>query len=410
MSPSGRGATSGPLRRGVALVLGGLVIPSLGVLGAGLVGAVLAGDLADAPFYVLFMLLPASLGFVGVVLALKRPDNAVGWLLLISGCLAGIAFAGGEYAGYAGLAGTSGNLDRPFVVAAAWVSNVWFVPSIGMLVVYLPLIYPDGRLVGPRWRIVAAIGVFGVVAGALGPATAPELLVGNVTVSNPLAPPEPFASWIQLATAVSNGIAPVIFLVAVASLLIRFRRSRDVERQQIKWFLFVAAIAAGAFAVSIVNVPLASDVAWVVGLLSLGLLPIAIGVAILRYRLYDIDRIVSRTLSYAIVSGLLAVTYLGAFAILETLLTPFTSTTGGPIAVAASTLVVFALFAPARRRISALVDRRFNRSRYDAEQTVGRLVERLRDETDLDQLGVEVEGAVRAALAPAVVAIWTRGE
>jgi MFS family permease len=410
MSPNGGGAVSRPLRRGVALALGGLVVLSLGVLGAGLVGSVLAGQLSDAPFYVLFILLPASLGSVGVVLALKRPDNTVGWLLLVSGCLAGIAFASGEYVGYAGLAGTSGNLDRPFVLAAAWVSNVWFVPSIGMLVVYLPLLYPDGRLIGPRWRIVAVIGVFGVIAGALGPATAPELLVGNAAVANPLAPSEPLAGFIQLATTVSNVIAPVIFLVAVASLLIRFRRSHDAERQQIKWFLFVAAIAAGAFAVSMVNVSPASDVAWLIGLLSLGLLPIAIGVAILRYRLYDIDRIVSRTLSYAIVTGLLAATYLGAFAILETLFAPFTSTAGGPIAVAASTLVVFALFSPARRRISALVDRRFNRSRYDAEQTVGRLVERLRDETDLDQLGVEVEAAVRTALAPAVVAIWTRGE
>ncbi|HEU4572398.1 MAG TPA: hypothetical protein VFR93_06905, partial [Candidatus Limnocylindrales bacterium] len=242
-------------RRTAALALGALVVGSLGVLVAGLVMSIAREGLAEVAYFAIFLLLPASLGFVGLVLALRRPENAVGWLLLVSGALAGFAFAGGEYVTTAASVGG----HWPFLPAAAWVSSVWFVPSIGLLVVFLPLLFPTGRLLSPRWRVVAWIGVFGVAAGALGPATTPTVSAQDVSLPNPLAAPEPLAGAIRLATDASNVVAPVIFVIAVVSLLLRFRRSRGAERQQIKWFLFVAAIAAIAFGVSLTNIPTLSD-------------------------------------------------------------------------------------------------------------------------------------------------------
>jgi hypothetical protein len=392
------------LLRLAAVALGVVALGAVGALVAALVATLLGANPGDAPYFVVFILMPTSLGFVGFVLATRRPDNVVGWLLLVSGCLAGVAFAGSAYMR---LAEAAGHLEWPLVTVGAWLANVWFVPSIGLLVVYLPLLFPTGRLLSPRWRVVAWIGVFGIAAGVLGKATAPGPLGDDGALPNPLVPPEPVLGIFQLASAASDVIAPVMFALAVASLLIRFRRSHDTERQQIKWLLFVATLSAASFGISLFDLPPISDAAWLAGLLSLGVLPIAIGLAILRYRLYDIDRIISRTISYAVVTALLGGAYLAAFVGLEAVFAPVTAS-GGSVAVAASTLVVFALFSPVRRRISTFVDRRFNRSRYDAELTVRRLAGRLRDETDLEALTREVEAVVGAALSPAIVGVWTR--
>ena len=226
-------------------------------------------------------------------------------------------------------------------------------------------------------------------------------------VSNPVQLPEPISSWIQAIGALSNLAAPPAFLVALASVVVRFRASRGVERQQLKWFLFVAFFTAIAFGVSIVFTGPVSDTAWLVGLIALACLPIAIGIAILRYRLYDIDRIISRTISYAIVTGVLAAVYVAGFLGLQALLAPFTSSEG-PVAVATSTLAVFALFAPIRRRIQAVVDRRFNRARYDAEREVERFAAHVRDEVEVDRVTDALAATLQRTTQPATAVVWLR--
>jgi hypothetical protein len=389
---------------GLALALGAVVVVSVIWLIAAMVGGILGGDLVDAPIFLVFVLIPASLGSVGALLALRRSENLIGWLLLLSGALAGIAFASAQYVR---AAAETGHLDWPMIVPAGWISNTWFVPAVGLLVVYLPLLFPTGRLPGPRWRIISAIGAAGILTGALGPATAPITLEEPVVVANPLAPGEPLLGAIQLLTTVSNVIAPVIFLAAVSSLLIRFRRSRGVERQQLKWFLFVAAFVAAAFALSLVSPPPVSDVAWFVGLVSMALLPAAIAVAILRYRLYDIDRIISRTISYAIVTALLALVFGGTVLVLQAALASVTHSTD-TLTVAGSTLLVAALFQPVRRRVQATVDGRFNRRRYDAEREVEAFVADARDEVEIDRLAHALAATLVRTVEPASASVWLR--
>ena len=264
---------------------------------------------------------------------------------------------------------------------AAWVASSWFIPAIGILVVFLPLLFPTGHLLSPRWRWVAVAGIFGVTAGAIGPAMAPGPMADPRGPLNPFVPPEPLLTWIETAATLSNLIAPPVFVLALASLFIRFRRSRDAERQQIKWFLFVAAVATVLFAVSILDVGPVSDVAWALGLLTMAFLPLAIGLAILRYRLYDIDRVVSRAVGYTLVTAILAAAFGIAVIVAQTVLSPVTQSS--TLAVAASTLVVAALFQPVRRAIQGRVDRRFDRSRVNAERLVTTFGDTLRDVTDL---------------------------
>jgi hypothetical protein len=361
------------------------------------------GNVAQAPFYLIFILPPATLGFVGALLTTRRPDNAIGWLLLASGMLAGGAFASVQFVD---AAIANGAADAPIIVAMAWISSTWFVPAIGLLVVFLPLIYPSGHLPGGRWRIVAFVGVLGVVCGAIGPATAAGPMSDPSGPLNPLVPPEPLAGWIQAISTASNFVAPPIFLLAVANLLIRFRRSDGVERQQMKWFLFVASFSAVAFIVSLIGITPISDVAWVVGLLSMAFLPLAIGLAILRYRLYDIDRIVSRAVGYSIVSGLLAVVFVVVVLISQSILEPLTGS--GDLAVAASTLVVASLFQPVRRAIQSRVDRRFNRSRVSADRLISAFGSRLRDETDTRAIREALVSAIDQTIVPEGVALWLR--
>jgi len=358
---------------------------------------------AELAYFALFLLLPASLGFVGLVLAVRLPANAVGWLLLVSGALAGVAFASGEYVTTAAAIDAR---DWPLLAAAAWASSVWFVPSIGLLVVFLPLLFPTGRLLTPRWRLVAWVGVLGVLTGALGPATSPTVSAQSAVFPNPLAAPEPLRDAIQLATDASNAVAPAIFVLAVVSLLLRFRRSHGVERQQIKWFLFVAAIAAIAFGVSLTNVPTISDIAWLVGLLSLALLPVAIGIAVLHHGLYDIDRIVSRTISYTLVTAILALTFVAVVLAAQELVAPLTHSNG--VAVAASTLLVAVLFQPLRRRVQAAVDGRFNRRRYDAERAIDAFAARVRDEVEVERVAQALTSTLEDTMQPTSAAVWLR--
>jgi hypothetical protein len=199
----------------------------------------------------------------------------------------------------------------------------------------------------------------------------------------------------------------------IASLVVRYRRARGAERAQLKWFAYVGLAVVPTLLVGIVtggatSGPLAifTNVAWVIAIGGLALLPVTIGIAVLRYRLYEIDRLVSRTISWAAVSAVVGGLFVAVILALQAGLAPVTKS--NDLAVVGSTLLVFALFAPIRRRVQRLVDRRFNRSRYDAERTVVAFAERLRDEVDLEALRAEILSTVSAAVEPSSVSLWLR--
>ncbi len=331
------------------------------------------------------------------MLVTRRPENRIGWLLLVAGVMTGVTFVAGEYERYAF---DHGEPVTTLVVFASWVASWAFIPAVGILVVFLPLLFPTGRLSSPRWRPLVVVAIFGVTAGTLGLATVPGPLGDPQGPLNPFVPPEPFATLIQVAAAIGNAIAPLAFLLALASLLLRFRRSRDVERQQLKWFLFATAIVASLFATSMLPLGGAADTAWALGLMAMSFLPLAIGLAILRYRLYDIDRIVSRVVGYTLVTAILGAAFAAVVVVAQAILSPFTETSS--LAVAASTLIVATLFQPVRRAIQARVDRRFDRSHVKAEVVAESFSGRLRDVTDLATVRAAIVDGVETAWAPSI--------
>jgi len=198
----------------------------------------------------------------------------------------------------------------------------------------------------------------------------------------------------------------LLVVLAAASLLVRFRRGGPVERQQLKWFVLAAAVASATVIADVLGAPVSGPVWSVVDALSFALLPVAVGIAVLRYRLYEIDRIVSRTVSYGLLTAGLVGLYLLVVALLRPLLEPFTGSS--TLAVAASTLAVAAAFNPARRRLQAAVDRRFDRARYDAARAVDAFAARLRNQVDLDEVTAGLRDTVVATVAPTRVAVWLR--
>lgn len=397
--------------RPATLVLSAIVFVSLIPSLIGTFSAIAHADAGSLFFYLVFLLLPANLGVVGLVLTSRRPENRIGWLILVSGALTGASFACAEYERFAIAAGQP---EAPLLVPAAFIASTGFIPAIGILVIFLPLLYPSGNLPSRRWRAVVAIAIVGISLGAIGPVLAPGPLGDPAGPLNPLVPPDPFSTWIQTVSTLSNFAAPPIFLAALASLLIRFRRSSGVERQQLKWFLFVAVLAAVALAISILNVGPISDAAWVLGIITLGFLPVAIGVAILRYRLYEIDRIVNRALVYGAVTAILAGVFAAATALSQRLVVSVAGQSSDT-AIVITTLIVVAIYAPVRKRVEAVVDRYF---KYD-QREYGPYLDELRRFLDLVQperaaarlareamrhtgaVGVAVSGAGGAILASA---------
>jgi hypothetical protein len=279
------------------------------------------------------------------------------------------------------------------------------VPIVVVLV-GIPLIFPDGHLPSRRWRWVVALTIVAVTADALsrllgraplGVAQTPNPF--HVAALDPVMEAfEGFASWSSI----------IGFGAAVLAVLIRYRGGDVVLRQQLKWLAAVASVGAVALPIGyIVPAGTVSDVAFFVGNLSFLALPIAIAIAVLRYRLYDIDRIISRTIGWAVITSVL----LAAFAVLVIGLQAVLAgqTQGQTLAVAASTLAAFALFQPVRRRVQAAVDRRFDRARYDAQRTADAFAERLRDEVELGVLTAELEQTVQVAIRPSVATLWLPG-
>ena len=366
-------------------------------------GAGSFGPVFDTLFRLGLLVFPT----VGAFVASRRPKNAIGWIMLGTGVLLALSGFALSYATY-GLFTRPGGVPAADVMA--WISAWIFLPPLFATPPLLFLLFPDGRLLGPRWRAALAL----VVLGTLAAATASALTPGTLQD----APFEQIANPFGIAAAADaieilltigwvSGIAGIV--VGATSMLVRLRRARGIERQQLKWI----AGAASLFAVAVVTAePLFGGVAPVLGqlviLATFCTIPIAAGIAILRHRLYDIDVIINRTLVYGSLTALLGGLYVALVLGLQVLLAPLTGTTTP--AVALSTLAVAALFGPLRRRIQRVVDRRFYRSRYDAQRTLEAFATRLRDEVDLDSLTDALRAASQSTVRPASASVWLRAD
>jgi hypothetical protein len=291
-------------------------------------------------------------------------------------------------------------------IVACW-ANVILVPSLFLLFPGVGLIFPDGHLPGRGWRLPVTLTVALLVVGSVLVTIAPWPLTLEQPVPNPLAVPGIPVSWSAFGGALS---AVAIFLglgLAVAGVVVRSRRAGAVERAQIKWLVAALSLMAIAFPLSFATEVGPDDLIDLASVLVGCLTPIAIGIAILRYRLYDIDRLISRTVSWAFITGGLVAIFASLVIGLQTVLDGVTQ--GGTVAVAVSTLVAFALFQPLRRRVQRTVDRRFDRARYDSERTAAAFADRLRDDLDLATVGANLTGSVRDSLRPATVGLWLRG-
>ena len=350
-----------------------------------------------------FATLIVSFSVIGALIASHRPENPIGWIFLAVGCCYGLLSAGDEYAIYA-LLTNPGAL--PLGAEASWLGQWIWAPGLGLILVFLPLLFPDGHPPSHRWRPVGWLGALSigltVVSSMilLWPERGPGLLTGDESPSHVV---QVLVDFITV---------PMLFVAglgAVTSLLVRFRRARGDEREQIKWFVSAAALTLVwiiVFGQSTLR-GLPGAIVALSSLLVIASIPIATGIAILRYRLYDIDRIINRTLVYGSLTLMLALVYFGGVTATQAVFQALTGQQKLPqLVVVASTLVIAALFNPLRRRIQSFIDRRFYRSKYDARKTLEAFSAKLRDETDLDALSEDLVGVVRETMQPEHVSLW----
>jgi hypothetical protein len=361
-----------------------------------------------SPIFVWLALAVVTDACVGAGLALRRPGNTIGLLLLAAAVITVVTFVG-FFVG-ATLTEQRGRQDVLAGVASL-IGPLGIFPSLIAAGPLVAIVFPDGRLPGPRWRWPSAAIVGALVVGSAIVVARPGP-IGASLADNPLGlrgftGSEPI--WL-LGETLAAAALPVTVLLGFAAVIVRFRRSDAVERAQLKWFV-AANVAVGALMVlSFADDALKAPAPTIFDLLaasSLSLPPIAIGIAILRYRLFEIDRLIARTVSWGVVTGLLVTIFGIGVVALQAVLARFTS--GQTLAVAASTLVAFALFQPVRRRVQSAVDRRFDRARYDAQRTAADFSDRMRDELDLADVRGDLDATIRDAVAPRSFGIWLRG-
>jgi hypothetical protein len=351
----------------------------------------------------------AAYGLLGALTATRRPRNPVGWILWVMAALMAINLAGTYYVLLESIV-FDGAL--PAVEVIGWLAGFGFSTALGLGLTFIPLLFPDGRFLSPRWRIVGAYAALGILLSlisiSLGVGPATDDSTGSVGLSFAAS----VASWIATLTVF---ITVSAIALSSAAAVIRFRRGDRTERQQLKWFAAAIALAGiGLVGATVFGqatsgpISTLGAVAWVTAMVGLISVPIAVVIAVLRYRLYEIDRIISRTISWAAITSVLVVAFVGLVLGLTSLLGSVAG--GSTFAVAGSTLVVFALFQPLRARIQRGVDRRFDRARYDARRTADAFAERLRNDVDLASVQGDLLGVVHSSLQPASVAIWTRSQ
>ncbi len=361
------------------------------------------GALSDLLIFVTFLAFP----IVGALIASRHPKNPVGWICLTVGLFWMLILLGDSIPGFG-----------PYSVTIDALTQAEWVPPIGLLGIYLILLFPDGKLPSRRWRPLAWLSGVVMVLASLGITFAPGPLEGHPGVRNPLGLEG--ASWLATAGIVILPLLPLCMVASALSLVMRYRSSGGEQREQIKWIAYAASVVVLLYLIAMVSslmFPLgiwfaAGTPLWL-GLLlqaaiaSFAAVPIAVGFAVLKYRLYDIDVVINRTLVYGSLTAILALVYFGGVATTQAVFRSFTGQEQQPqLAVVVSTLVIAALFSPLRRRIQGFIDRRFYRRKYDARKTLEAFSAKLRDETDLGTLSDELVGVVRETMQPAHVSLW----
>jgi hypothetical protein len=361
------------------------------------------GALSDLLIFVPFLAFPT----VGALIASRHPRNSVGWICLAVGLFWMLIFLGDSIPG-----------SGPYPVTIDALTQAIWVPPVGLLGIYLILLFPDGKLPSRRWRPLAWFSGVVMVLASLGITFAPGPLEAHPGVSNPVGLEG--APWIATAGIAILPLLPLCMVASALSLVLRYRRSGGEEREQIKWIAYSASVVVLLYLIAMVSslmFPLgiwfaAGTPLWLgllqnAAIVSFAAVPIAVGFAVLKYRLYDIDLLINRTLVYGSLTATLVALYLGGIVVLQTV---FVALTGekSTLAVVASTLVIAALFSPLRRRIQGVIDRRFYRRKYDARKTLEAFSAKLRDETDLDALSDDLVGVVRETMQPSHVSLWLR--
>jgi hypothetical protein len=384
----------------LALLLGGIAlsraasstVPDLPFGGETDDGSVIANLVTLLPFSV-----------VGAIIASRQPRNAIGWLFCSVGVTIGLNSFAGDYAEF-WLA--SGFGPDSLGETAAWLSSWSWILLVYVPMSFLLLLFPDGRLPSRRWRPVAWGVALGTAGGVVGYALRAGPLVDFPHIANPYGVDGPVVGVVGVAGSI---VAAGSMVASAVSLIVRLRRAGSVERQQIKWLAYGGAVMVGILGagglITLWSVP-ASIVVMSVSLLGL---PVFTGIAIVRYRLYDIDLLINRTLVYGALTAMLVLVYLGGVVLLQYL---FRTLAGeeSQLAIVASTLAIAALFEPLRRRVQVFIDRRFYRRKYDARKTLEAFSTKLRDETDLDALNDDLVGVVRDTMQPAYASLWLRPE
>lgn len=367
-------------------------------------------DVLDA---YLFPLMTFAFPAVGALIASRHPGNPVGWIMLGIGVAAGLD---GVFATYLALAGGAAAPGRPLI---AVIQGWGWVPVIIPPGTFLLLLFPDGHLPSPRWRIVAWMAAAAMILPSLPILLTPGSLAddGYPGLTNPLGIPAlaPVLHWLFF----SLVLVPLSVLCSAAGMVARFRRSRGVERLQLKWLASASAVVGVLYLLTFilqshgVIVHFTLSQAWrpwidafaSLAILSFGLIPISIGIGIMRYRLYEIDRIISRTLAYTLSIALLAVCYF-VLVLLASMVSPVTG--DSPVVVAISTLILAAMFRPLLTRMKNAIDRRFYRARYSAALVLDEFTPKVRDEVDITTLGDELVIAVQSAMTPSSISLWLR--
>ena len=335
---------------------------------------------------------------MGALIASRRPANAIGWLLLGIGLIASLLIASMGYAVY-GL--TTNEQGAPGATLAAWfVAWLWF-PLISTIPTFLPLLFPTGSPPSPRWRPVAWLTGALLVIVTLPAMVEGRLAEDDYDVPNPIG----IASLGDTEEQLFTLVGPVLLLaigLSLASLIVRYRRGSILERQQLKWI----ALAVAVFLVlTILEDGFGLGVPVLIFPLTLMALPVSMAIAVLKYRLYEIDRIISRTVAYGALTAILASGYLAVILVLQSFM-PVDD--DSPLLVAISTLAVVAAFGPLRVRVQRVVDRRFNRTNYDAQQTVDAFGRRIRAEVELESLTRDLTGVIGRTMHPRHVSVWLK--
>ena len=357
---------------------------------------------------VLLRVMALTFPTVGALIASQRPKNPIGWILCGTGLFTGVRYFAESY-----LDLDWGLVGRPGVLPAseymAWLWSWTRVPGAALASTLVLVVFPDGKLLNRSWWAVVWMAVGGSALVALFMALDPELWMYHPSWNNPLALERGvFKDLVEPLGRIGFVLLIVSWLCAAIALLIRVDKGSPVERQQIKWlayfailmFVGFAFVGAGFFGGWSRWAELLSSAAF-------NCLPVGVGIAILKYRLYDIDLLINRTLVYGALTGILALVYLGGVVALQALFRYLTGQ-GSQLAIVASTLAIAALFGPLRRRIQAFIDRRFYRRKYDVTKTLEAFSAKLRDETDLDALRADLVGVVGETMQPAHVSLWLR--